>query len=72
MIKLQVEVYMESLADRLTLAVGSDDLVGLAHEIYLGSQRSDTFTWETYADGLSRVEAEIIQVLYTDGRAWPQ
>jgi hypothetical protein len=58
--------------DRLTLAVGSDDLVGLAHEIYLGSQRSDTFTWETYADGLSRVEAEIIQVLHEGGRQWPQ
>ncbi|MDI9367676.1 MAG: hypothetical protein QM445_04915 [Thermotogota bacterium] len=58
--------------DRLTLAVGSDDLVGLAHEIYLGSQVSNTFTWGTYADGLSRVEAEIIQVLHEGGRQWPQ
>lgn len=58
--------------DRVYLAVGSEDIIGLSQNLYFSPASSRDFAWETYADGLNRVEAEILQVLYGDGTLWPK
>lgn len=58
--------------DRIHLAVGSEDIIGLSQNLYFPPASSEYFTWETYADGLNKVEAEILQVMYGDGTQWPR
>jgi uncharacterized protein YceK len=57
--------------DRLFLATGSEDITGLSQNLYFSPGSSREFEWETYADGLYRAEAEILQVMYSDGMQWP-
>lgn len=58
--------------DRIHLAVGSEDIIGLSQNLYFPPASSEYFTWETYADGLNKVKAEILQVMYGDGTQWPR
>lgn len=59
-----------AFGDRLWLGIASQDLIGLAQNISIPTFGTEDFVWETWENKITKVSADIIRVLHSNGKEW--